>query len=95
MTNKPTPRTPLDHRTGHETASAAATYAARSGDIARLLDLLHAGLSKHAESAKARPADWGHAGDLGHVRGDLINLVAFLNGTDSKQVERLLAQPRG
>ncbi|GJQ29725.1 MAG: hypothetical protein HBSAPP03_16090 [Phycisphaerae bacterium] len=72
--------------------TAAETYAARRNDIARLLDVLDQHLANHAEAAKADPANWGHAGDLGKVRGDLINTVAFMAGMDPEMVEAFLAE---
>lgn len=70
--------------------SAPQAYAQRRSDIARLLDVLDMELTKHAEGAKADPTNWGRVGDLGHVRGDLINLVAFLSGMETEEVERFL-----
>ena len=70
--------------------TAAETYAARRSDIARLLDVLHMELDKHAEGAKADPRNWGFAGSLGKVRSDLIDLVGFLSNTDPEQVEAFL-----
>lgn len=72
--------------------TAAETYAARRGDIARLLDVLDMELTKHGEAAKADPANWGHAGDLGKVRGDLIDLVGFISNTSREDIEAFLAE---
>jgi hypothetical protein len=70
--------------------TAAATYAARRADIARLLDVLEMELQRHGEAAKADPRNWGHAGDLGKVRADLINTVGFLSNMDPAEMERFL-----
>ena len=70
--------------------TAAETYAARRNDIARLLDVLDMELAKHDAGAKAAPADWGFAGSLAKVRGDLINAVAFLSNMDPEAVETFL-----
>jgi hypothetical protein len=70
--------------------TAPETYAARANDIARLIDVLQMELQKHAEDAKADPTNWGRVGDLGHVRGDLINLVTFMSGMETEEVERFL-----
>lgn len=80
------------NKTATPEPTAAEMYAARRRDIARLLDVLQMELDKHAEGAKADPANWGRAGDLGHIRGDLINLVAFLSGMETEDVERFLAE---
>ena len=70
--------------------TAAQTYGAHRADIARLLDVLDMELDKHGAEQKADPANWGRAGDLGKVRGDLINLVGFLSNMDPGEVERFL-----
>ena len=80
MTNQPTKPEP----------TAAETYAARRGDIARLIDVLAMELDKHDAQQKATPRDWGHAGTLGKVRSDLVNLVGFLSNMDPEQVEAFL-----
>ncbi|MCA9288936.1 MAG: hypothetical protein KDA05_10155 [Phycisphaerales bacterium] len=72
--------------------TAADAYAAHRADIARLLDVLGMELDKHADTAKREPADWGRAGDLAKVRGDLIGAVAFLAGMDPANVEAFLAE---
>ena len=71
--------------------TAAETYAARRGDIARLLDVLAMELDRHAQEAKAKPGDWGFPGSLGKVRQDLIATVGFLSNMDPEQVEAFLA----
>lgn len=72
--------------------TAAQVYAARRNDIARLLDVLQMELDQHDERAKADPANWGITGNLGKVRGDLIDVVGFLSGMDREDVERFLAE---
>ena len=72
--------------------SAPETYAQRRNDIARLLDVLDMELTKHAEGMKADPTNWGRVGDLGKVRGDLIDLVGFMSGMEREEVERFLAE---
>ncbi len=70
--------------------TAAETYAARQNDIARLMDVLQMELEKHAAAAKADPANWGRTGDLGKVRSDLIDTVAFMSRMDRADVEGFL-----
>lgn len=70
--------------------TAAATYAAHANDIARLMDVLQMELEKHAAAAKADPANWGRTGDLGKVRNDLIDMVAFMSRMDRADVEGFL-----
>ena len=73
-------------------STAAQMYAARRNDIARLLDVLAMELDKHDERAKADPTNWGITGNLGKVRSDLMDTVAFLSGMDREDVERFLAE---
>lgn len=70
--------------------TAAEAYTARRNDIARLLDVLEMELDKHDERAKADPRNWGLPGDLGKVRSDLIDLVAFMSGMERQRVEEFL-----
>ncbi len=70
--------------------TSAEAYAARRNDIARLLDVLHQELDAHAPAEAQRT--WPKAGDLGKVRSDLIDLVAFMSGMDRAQVEAFLAE---
>lgn len=72
--------------------TAAQTLAARRSDIARLLNVLAMELDNHDQRAKAQPADWGFAGNLGKVRSDLIDIVGFLSGMEREEVERFLAE---
>ncbi len=72
--------------------TAAEMYAARRNDIARLLDVLQMELDKHDERAKADPTNWGITGNLGKVRSDLMDTVAFLSGMDREDVDRFLAE---
>ena len=72
--------------------TAAETYAASRNDIARLIDVLQMELEKHDEQAKADPTNWGITGNLGKVRSDLMDTVAFLSGMDREDIERFLAE---
>ena len=85
-----TKRTPTSATPAPAQPPAAETYAARRGDIARLMDVLQMELDKHAEGAKADPRNWGFAGSLGKVRNDLIDLVGFLSNMDPEHVEAFL-----
>jgi hypothetical protein len=71
---------------------ARETYQAKANDIARLLDVLQMELDKHADAAKAEPRCWGKVGDLGKVRSDLIDLVAFMSNVDRENIEAFLAE---
>jgi len=80
----------MTKRTKKPEPTAAETYAARANDIARLIDVLQMEVEKHAQGAKADPTNWGRVGDLGKVRGDLIDLVGFMSGMERDEVERFL-----
>jgi len=70
--------------------TAAEAYAARRGDIARLLDVLAMELDAHAKRAAVAETNWGYAGDLHSVRRDLIGVVAFMSGMEIEEVEHFL-----
>ena len=71
---------------------ARETYQAKANDIARLIDVLQMELDKHAEAARADQRCWGKVGDLGKVRSDLIDLVAFMSNVDRENIEAFLAE---
>ena len=80
----------MTKRTTKPEPTAAETYAARRNDIARLLDVLQMELDKHDTEQKADPRNWGHAGDLGKVREDLINIVGFMSNMHPEHVVSFL-----
>lgn len=57
--------------------AAQAQYNAHQASIRSLIKQLEAKLDGHEKQASARPADWGYAGDLGHVEAQLKELVSF------------------
>lgn len=70
--------------------TAAQVYAARTNDIARLLDVLQMELEAHATKAAACPGDWGFAGDLGAARHDLIKVVSRMSGQTTEEIADFL-----
>lgn len=72
--------------------NAQHAYQAKANDIARLMDVLQMELDKHATDAKANPKCWGKVGDLGKVRSDLIEMVAFMSSVDREEIEAFLAE---
>lgn len=78
--------------TGAALSSAPEAYAIRRNDLARLIDVLEMELQKHDEIAKADPTNWGLVGNLGKVRRDLIDAVAFLSRMETEEVEAFLAE---
>jgi len=77
-----------------ERPTAADTYANRAEDIAAILAWLTDELEIHAERAKARPENWCFAEDLGHVRKNIKETLAFLSGSSEEQIEEALAELR-
>jgi hypothetical protein len=71
--------------------TAAEMYAARRAEIAKLLDLVEQSLDAHAERARAKPGDYGFAGDLSAVRARLIAAVTHLCTMDEDDIEDFLA----
>ena len=65
-------------------------YTSRKRDVAALLDWLELELGQHADYAEAEGVDYGHCGDLGHVREKLIETLAFLAQRDEKDIEDAL-----
>lgn len=72
--------------------TAAETYATRSHEVARLMDVLEMELKKYDDRAAAKPKDWGFAGTMAHVRECLIDLVEGLSGIERSEIERFLSE---
>jgi phosphoglycerate dehydrogenase-like enzyme len=72
--------------------TAAEAYAAYKHDIARLIDVLHMELDKHAERFNADQTNWGFAGVLTTIRNALIEQVETLSGHDRAMIENFLAE---
>ena len=77
-----------------EKQTAAETYANRAQDIAAMLGWLADELEVHAERSKAEPENWGFAGELGHARQKVMEILVFLSGFDEEQIEESLAELR-
>ncbi len=71
--------------------SAATVYGSRRADIAALLDWLDIELDKSAEYVEKEGVDFGHSGDLGHVRNLLVQTLAFLAQRDEEDIKGALA----
>jgi hypothetical protein len=82
----------MKSRKPNTTSNAADAYQARASEIARLIDVLQMELEKHATGAKADLKCWGKVGDLGKVRSDLIDLVAFMSSSDREAIENFLSE---
>ena len=70
---------------------AKTLYTDRKTDIAALLDWLELEVGKHADYAEQEGLTYAHAGDLGHVRERLIEVLAFLAQRDEQDIEDALA----
>ena len=66
--------------------TAAETYSERQRQCKALLAMLRQELADHARLAGRRPRLWTFAGDLGKVRQDLIEAVAFLAERDEAEI---------
>jgi hypothetical protein len=71
--------------------TAAEVYAEREQDIAAILEWIETELETHRERRGKTEGDWGHVGDLGHVRDELKNVLSFLSGASSDEIDHNLA----
>ena len=60
------------------TQTAAACYAERHAECHDLLKRIAKRLDEHKRHQAAEPANWGYAGDLGHVSQELAYVLAAL-----------------
>jgi hypothetical protein len=70
--------------------TAAACYAERHAECQDLLKRIAQQLAQHQQEQAAEPADWGFAGDLGHVSEELAYVLASLgdrSAVDAKGLE--------
>ena len=70
-------------------ADTRTAYNSHQTDIARLIDVLQMELAKHAEAASAT-CNWGHVGDLGGIRSNLIDTVSAISGASREELETFL-----
>lgn len=70
------------------------TYRRRGADNDILLRLIGNELSAHAEQTAPERANWDRAGDIGHVRNELIETLMFISGRDRLDIEQHLDQTR-
>jgi hypothetical protein len=80
-----------DERADAAAAEAEALYTQRKRDIAAVLDWLELELEKHDEYARKEGLTFAHAGDLGELRRQLIQALAFLAQRDETDIEDALA----
>ena len=74
--------------------AAQEAYQERQSDIGALLDLMGPEIKAHGEFGEKEGLDWGHVGDLGHVRKCLIETLTFLAQQDEEFIENHLAELR-
>lgn len=88
--------TPLNEEQTMATQKTTAieTYKQHREDIARVLDWLDMEMDRHESEAKSEPRNWGYAGSIGHVREQLIEILAFIAPHEVKDIEDLLSECR-
>ena len=69
-------------------------YKARQNEIAELIAQLEAQLETHEHQAMLAGITYAHDGDLGHVAGQLEDLIAFMQGQPDEQ-DKPLASGKG
>jgi len=71
---------PRTTKTTKQTAAAcpSACYAERYAECQDLLKRIVNAVEQHKQEQAAEPANWGHAGDLGHVSEQLAYVLAAL-----------------
>jgi hypothetical protein len=68
--------------------SAATCYVERYAQCQDLLKRIAQRLRSHRGEQAQTPAHWTHAGDLGHVREQLTEVLAFLGGGAAEETEQ-------
>ena len=61
-------------------------YDGQRQDVAALIEFLQLELQKHAEYAEVEGIDYGACGDLGYVRGKLIEVLSQLAQRDEEDI---------
>ena len=74
--------------------TAAQAYQGCQNDVGALLDLIGQEMKQHAEFAEKDALNWGHVGDVLHVRRCLIETLAQLAQRDEAFIEKHLASMR-
>ena len=78
-----------------EKTTAKQAYEERKNEIGALLDAISQETKMHAEYAEKDGLNWGHAGDLAHVRQNLIETLAFLSQRDEADIQHFLNEMKG
>ncbi len=71
--------------------SAETIYRSRRKDVEALLSWLGLEVEQHAAFAEKEGVDYGHAGDLGELRRQLVQALSFLAQRDEEDIESALA----
>lgn len=66
--------------------TAAQTYATRRQEIAAMIEFLKCELDAHAQRAAQAPRNWGYAGDLEQIRGNLKETLVFVMGARDEEI---------
>jgi hypothetical protein len=76
-------------RTKPAPTTAAACYGERFAETQDLLRRITRRLAAHRNEQAAEPADWGFAGDLGHVNEELAYVLASLGDRSAVEAKGL------
>lgn len=80
----------MNHRKAAQTKpTAAECYSARHAEAQSLLKLISRRLEEHKAKQAKEPADWGYAGDLGHVNNELAYILAALGDRSAVEAKGL------
>jgi hypothetical protein len=74
--------------------TAEQAYQGCQNDVGELLDLIGQEMKQHAEFAEKDALNWGHVGDVHHVRRCLIETLAQLAQQDEAFIEKHLEEMR-
>lgn len=70
-------------------ANAEAAYNDRLDQVHVLIGMLREGIKIHSKAFADDRANWGYVGDLGHVKSELVNLVASMTGMEPEAVAKI------
>ena len=74
--------------------TAKEAYDAHRADIEVLLDWLGMELDTHEQNSIDEPKNWGLANEIGHVKTQLKQTLAFLSGNEVAEINQALEELR-
>ncbi len=72
--------------------TAEKTYNERSRDVGALLGWIGEEIQMHRDFATKEGIGWGHAGDMGHYKEQLLEILVGLLGNDSERESRRMIE---